>query len=386
MLDLIRRGLQKLERENHELWQTLAGQKHEFEAKLAEIKASYQDQYKQKVRELKRENEHLRRENDALRNEFGKLGHETALGLQDVETFEDSQKKRPLQDTAQCEKRIKTEPKLKNEKIEQKSNMNSSPVKQNDSKKSPTKVLMYRGKPLNVQEYTDSEFNMLPTQYSLQVSANSPDRPCYVKLSSSPIKEVVEDSQDPGILQVAKHDASSQRPLRDTTAQTINIPHNSTKLQRRDFLRKYFQSQLEDPSFHIDLSTNPITENSWCLTDFKPNPNFGMKPPGRKAGVSSMEQNKINDFYKKAGGPVQEMPESQLYDKFPSPPGFMTSEFPLTQEAAERRQVIIDRQNDRLRRRLTLSIHGEEFIFYEEILNRFVEAGRYICDVDGIGK
>jgi hypothetical protein len=151
-------------------------------------------------------------------------------------------------------------------------------------------------------------------------------------------------------------------------------------------LRKYFQSQLEDPSFHIDLSTNPITENSWCLTDFKPNPDFGMKPPGRKAGVSSMEQNNINDFYKKAGGPVQEMPESQLYDKFPSPPGFMTSEFPLTQEAAERRQVIRDRQNDRLRRRLTLSIQGEEFIFYEEILNRFVEAGRYICDVEGIGK
>ena len=107
-----------------------------------------------------------------------------------------------------------------------------------------------------------------------------------------------------------------------------------------------------------------------------------MKPPGRKTGVSRTEQNKINDFYRKAGEQVQEIPESQLYDKFPSPPGFMTSEFPLTQEAAARRKVIIDRQNDRLRRRLILSIHGDEFIFYEEILNKFVEAGRYICDAE----
>lgn len=385
MLDLIRRGLQKLERENHEFKRTLERQKHEFEAKLAEIKASYQNQYKQKVRELKRENEQLRRENSQLRHEREMMGHESVSDLHDVEDVANSQKKRPLEEFDKSEKRIKTEPELKIDKIDKinhNSKENSSPVKQNGPRRSPTKVLMYQGKPFNVQEYTDSEFNMLPTQYSLQVSTNSPERPCYVKLSSSPIKEVVEDSQDTGILQVAKHESTFPRQLRDTTAQTINIPHNSTKLQRRDFLRKYFQSQLEDPSFQLDLSTNPITENPWCLTDFKPNPNFGMKPPGRKTGVSRTEQNKINDFYRKAGEQVQEIPESQLYDKFPSPPGFMTSEFPLTQEAAERRQVIIDRQNDRLRRRLVLSIHGEEFIFYEEILNKFVEAGRYICDAE----
>lgn len=385
MLDLIRRGLQKLERENHVLKQTLESQKHEFEAKLAEIKASYQDQYKQKVRDLKRENEQLRRENYELRHAKENLGQETVVGSQIVEKVEFLQKKRPLKGTdGESEKRIKTEPDSKIDtidEVDQHLKENFSPVR-DDLIRSPTKVLMYQGKPFNVQEYTDSEFNMLPTQYSLQVSANSPDRPCYVKLSSSPTKEVVEDSQETGILQVTKHGATSPRQLRDTTAKTINIPHNSTKLQRRDFLRKYFQSQLEDPSFHLDLSTNPITENPWCLTDFKPNPNFGMKPPGRKTGVSRTEQNKINDFYRKTGEQVQEMPESQLYDKFPSPPGFMTSEFPLTQEAAERRQVIIDRQNDRLRRRLQLSLHGEEFIFWEEILNRFVEAGRYICDVE----
>lgn len=380
MLDLIRRGLEELEKENSDLRQSVRSQKREYESKLAEIKRSFQEQYKQKVRLLKRRIDVLTAENKRIK------GNSVASEEMQTEKEHAKGKSLDIDNTKQHSDRIKAERRASTDSGREHFGNSSleeafpQPKRARVCQKSPTKILMYQGKPLNVHEYTDSEFNLLPTQYSLQVSANSPDRPAYVKFSSSPAKETVEDSQDPCVLAAPKSPEGRRRPLQDMTTNSANIPGKLTKLQRRDFLRKMLEEKLDDESFMLDLTTNPITELPWSLTDFKPNAGSEMKPPAGKIGVSLVEQNHINEFYKSVGGKVHEMPESQLYDKFPSPPGFMTSEFPLTQEAVERRQVVLERQNERLLRRLILSLRREEYVFYEEVFNRFVERGRFLAD------
>lgn len=359
MLDLIRRGLEELERENQELHNALKVQKREYEAKLAEIKASFQDQYKQKVRTLKRQIENVKKfkRGESIEEESG-----DEYKLQDH-----SRNKRRKKEVAIIENEDPVYESI-NEPIKEPIE-DQSPKK--SLRKSPSKVLMYQGKPFNRHEFTDSEFNMLPTQYSLQVSVHSPDRPVYVKLSSSPMKDFVEDSQDIGILAGQR---TERKPLQETTTHNIQKPTKETKLQRREMQRKRLEDLLQDEGFVVDLTTNPITESSWCLTDFKPNDKYGIPIEGPASRVQ-LEQ--ISAFNRRAGGPTNEIPESQMYDKFPSPPGFMTSEFPSTQEALERQRVIRERQEDRVNRRLKLSLEGGEFVFYESVLNQYVEQGRY---------
>lgn len=169
-----------------------------------------------------------------------------------------------------------------------------------------------------------------------------------------------------------------------------------TALQRKEFSRKYYTMKFEDSKFRINLDFNPITEKKWILEDFKINPKY-VKPKvnNNKLGIMTDEQRKNYDLFNElAGKPYgmddyrleeDEMTYSQIFDKFPSPPGFMISDFPDTYEENRRKKIVYDRQQDRIKRRIASALLHHynnkkqgEFIFYEDIINKFVDAGRFI--------
>lgn len=197
---------------------------------------------------------------------------------------------------------------------------------------------------------------------------------------------------------------SDGSPIKATeeTSPFKHVPKLYTALQRRDFLRKYYQLKFRDLKYRVDLETNPITEQKWRLGDFKPNPlYYKLKPSDGKAGVMTKQQEINNrNFFREAGhglkskgaeweAGVEDEEEdwaySQVFDKFPSPPGFMVSDFPDTQEDIRRKEVVKKRQEDRVQRRLKSSMAAwktggrvqGEFIFFEDVLNDFVKDGRF---------
>lgn len=74
---------------------------------------------------------------------------------------------------------------------------------------------------------------------------------------------------------------------------------------------------------------------------------------------------------------------SQIFDKFQSPPGFMQSDFPDTQEYKQRQEIIKQRQLKRIERRIkdcTTIQDGKqigEFVFGIEIFNLYVISNRW---------
>lgn len=408
-----------------------------------------------------------------------------------------------------------------------------SPEKYNFSSQirriSPKKILAYKGKP--VSEYSNSQFNKLPTQYSSDCS-DSIERPQYInleefnrpdlgwdlsptKLASShkkgtlkgspvkekekkdihvknmenalqeeegdindPILDIIEDSQEHYEPLLPNGDLTSSPILADITSKSDaeqnsqheeqvrartskseallassknslegskipklepknykngpvsasrlhsspvfgsdgspvrkeqekspfkHVPKLYTALQRKDFLRKYYQLKFQDPEFRVDLETNPVTEQNWRLSDFKPNPlYYKLKPINSKAGVLTNQQQINNrNFFKEAGYGLkskgveweagfekeeeEDLVYSQIFDKFPSPPGFMVSDFPDTQEDIRRKEIAKKRQEDRVQRRLKSSMAAwrtggrvqGEFIFFEDVFNDFVREGRF---------
>lgn len=68
---------------------------------------------------------------------------------------------------------------------------------------------------------------------------------------------------------------------------------------------------------------------------------------------------------------------SQVMDKYLSPPGFMVALFPTTQQEQERKQLVAEKNRERVQRRVTSALTNGEFVFYEEVLNTYVAQGRY---------
>ena len=265
----------------------------------------------------------------------------------------------------------------------------------------------------------ESQIYMLPTQYSSQRSS---DENGGAIRSSKPEEfldkiedegdnfEEIEDSQDEqenDFEMNASFDNSKRQPLADLTSAVSSqsnipasphVPKYYTPLQRRTFLTQLFTRKYNSsPVYKIDLTRNPINESAWLVSDFKPNPKYSRPLGVQKFGLTSKENQDIKRFHDLAG-PVKRrnigenndpyghstlLSESQVYDKFPSPPGFMISEFPDTQEKIERNKIVDGRQQDRIKRRLFECFgkshgHQGEFIFRIDILNKFVELNRFV--------
>lgn len=282
---------------------------------------------------------------------------------------------------------------------------------------------------------TDSQYNLLPTQYSSQESVESPTRSTKSNINSLNFSDLdqydeVEDSQQESPIKFGPARSpmhSKRRALNDVTNSIIKdptkhmdklndiskpvlrplpqdsgvprIPEGLTKLQRRAFLKEYYSRMFfKSPSFKINLRTNPITEMQWTLSDFKLNP-FYVKPKfDYKETKKEREKHKM--FHKLAGPFVKtdalqwnkytdndpkfdDVSESQVFDIIPSPPGLMVSDFPDSQETKRRSDIVNRRQDDRIKRRLSLCFmrsknKNGEFIFQADIFNEYVEKNRFI--------
>lgn len=298
------------------------------------------------------------------------------------------------------------------------------PVYNKDNNGSPR--LMYQGKPFDRDDFTDSQFDMLPTQYSSQDNENEIDlskkldnaSQIVVKEENKENFDEIEDSQDEFPLDsfelIKKPPIKVKRePLENITSKFNSqsqsqlhpkVPSHYTKLQRRAYLKEYYESKFKhSPGFKIDLNSNPINEMEWIINDFKPNPNYVKSNQVKGNALSKNDQNNVDRFYQLAG-PLPKVPqltwnneviesdndsiglsESQVLDKYPSPPGFMVSEFPDTQEQHMRNRIIDERQEDRIKRRVKQCIRSSrnkngEFIFQVDILNKFAQQNRFNYD------
>ncbi|KAI3406041.2 hypothetical protein KGF56_001260 [Candida oxycetoniae] len=209
--------------------------------------------------------------------------------------------------------------------------------------------------------------------------------PLYMKRESDEVygdvEEIADSQEDDAIYSTP----SSQK----TSSSPIVIPkHLNSVLQTRQYLTQYYTDKfVTDPSFKINLSRHPIKRLSWDFSDFKLNLNY---QPGnfsqfirRHNIMDKTKFDKYKTFYKLSEDQQFEDKLSQIFDKFESPPGFMKSEFPDTQELQERKKIVRERQSKRINRRLescTIVIDQEqigEFVFSLDILNRYVVHNRW---------
>ncbi|ODV68987.1 SAE2-domain-containing protein [Hyphopichia burtonii NRRL Y-1933] len=248
------------------------------------------------------------------------------------------------------------------------------------------------------EEMTRSQYNALPTQYSSEDEYSIRSSPKKVSPKKSPIKEIIEDSEEEyepiklesqPLNDISQPLSDMSQPLNDITKQINEIKRNETKppqtaLQRKEFLRKYYKMKFNTSKIMINLTTNPITEKNWILQDFKENPKYVRPKVSKYSVMSKKETEERNLFYEITGESKEELTYSQIFDKFPSPPGFMKSDFPDTLETEQRRRLISERQHDRIKRRIDSALanfydpnkHGE-FVFQEDIINQYVDAGRF---------
>ncbi|KAG7662775.1 uncharacterized protein J8A68_003698 [[Candida] subhashii] len=210
------------------------------------------------------------------------------------------------------------------------------------------------------------------------------------------VDDEIEDSEE----EVSIIDSSGKSEDYFPDSPIIGIPKNiTTILQKRQFLLKYYTDKFHNSiDFKINLIKNPINEISWDFGDFKQNPNY--KPDNKHKSfirnhkiINQQQYDKYKQFYQAVNNGDVKLEEeedddfedklSQIFDKFASPPGFMQSDFPNTQEQEKRKQIIKQRQLRRLARRIkscvTLQngIQIGEFIFTCDILNQYVIKGRW---------
>ncbi|KAI5949154.1 hypothetical protein KGF57_004752 [Candida theae] len=177
---------------------------------------------------------------------------------------------------------------------------------------------------------------------------------------------------------------------------SVDIPQDLNPLQTRMFLSNYYANLLKtDPDFKIHLVFNPIKQISWDFSDFKANKHY--KPGNftqlvnRNSLFEPKKFNQYKQFYSfgdNEGVSGQEFEDklSQIFGKFESPPGFMESDFPNTQEMDERKRTVRERQLKRLARRIASCVMVEdgvqvgEYVFGSDVLNQYVILGRWYVD------
>ncbi|CAH2355805.1 hypothetical protein CLIB1423_34S00606 [[Candida] railenensis] len=265
------------------------------------------------------------------------------------------------------------------------------------------------------QNAEDSEFARLPTQYSEQ--SNSPVKSTQLGLNLSPVKptqirtspyrsqqsDTVSTSNCDADIEVVDDSDEEYDLLRSPLVDITNTKSNLTPLQLRDQKRIELNYKLRnDPDFKISLgpdSIHPVYQQRWMISDFEPNPKYVKQKLKRKVGKTWKEQQEIDRFYKLAGPGVQlkliqwnneddkenysnktKAPQiSQLYDRFPSPPGFNEVDFPTTQEEMERKLHSERVQSVRIQSRLAEATKpgSGSHVFREKLLNEYVKAERF---------
>ncbi|KAI5954342.1 hypothetical protein KGF54_002117 [Candida jiufengensis] len=206
-------------------------------------------------------------------------------------------------------------------------------------------------------------------------------------------EEVIADSQNEYEMNIYSTPPPTTHYLSDKSfppSPIIEIPPTITTINlRRKFLQDYYTKKFtEDSNFKINLHSNPIKQISWDFIDFNKNLNY--KPNEfsqflQKHQIKDSKKfNQYKEFYNLNENWKLEDKLSQIFDKFESPPGFMKSDFPTTQELEERKQIIDERQKRRISRRIksciTLNdknLQVGEYIFSSDILNKYVIAGRW---------
>lgn len=380
------------------------------------------DEFNTKLRSFKSKNIMLSDENEKLKQRIIILEAclaEKSKSLPNPIAHSDVElqaKKRKVDDVAEPSIQLTSitqmrPPKRKSNSRKRESPIFSSPIKLSDDPEthlgSPTRSPVNKDLP---RELTSSQFNMLPTQYS---DASSLPKKDFRKLKDSDPSQEISSFQEhhnlttvadcivinsPEDVIVDSQDEVEPLELTDNNTNQAPYPSHYTALQRADFLRNYYQIRLQDKNFECDMSINPITEKPWTLDDFVPNPNWRAdKKLNSNLGVMTKQQEKQYDnFFKEAGyglrptGPkwtdssllqVEQKPDegwirSQVMDKYLSPPGYMVGDFMNTQETMESKAIVKEKEAERVKRRLQSALKGDEFIFFEEVFNSFVLAGR----------
>ncbi|WPK22933.1 hypothetical protein PUMCH_000156 [Australozyma saopauloensis] len=387
----------------------------DFRAKLI---AEFND----KLRAFKAKNQLLRDENSKLKQQVSVLEskleafEERIAKLQRSEAAKSASlaKQRP-RESVEPSLRLTTSTSMKPPQ-ERRSNSKkdspifSSPIKVNDDSQGKGNNVVFKSptKKTSPREITSSQFNMLPTQYSDASSlpkkdfdfAKTKKREHSPEINSDDStlesEDIVADSQDEfEPLKINSTYDDGPNPIDEP-----NYPSNYTSLQRIEFLRTYYRLKLEEKDYQFDLTKNPITEKPWALDDFIPNPEWRpSKKLNTNLGVmTKTQEQRYQDFFKEAGfgakpaGPKwadtmdtkasenddddDEWVRSQIMDKYLSPPGYMVGDFMSTQEAEENKAISRQKIQARVNRRLKSAFNREEFIFYEEVFNSVVRAGR----------
>ena len=185
-------------------------------------------------------------------------------------------------------------------------------------------------------------------------------------------------------------------------------PH-PTPLLAQKFRRQYLVAQLDVPGTKLDLTTNPVTDKAWTVSDFVPNGDLGAGG-GRKLfasvngavvvrdqGISRQDYDNRRLFYSMVenrdgdDGDDDEQSysqlQSQIHNKVPLQEWRLT--IPSTQEALEnaQRSYMIKRRRAvrRIKQSLKVTydhvhqrVQSGDFRFAEDVLNQFVVEGRVV--------
>ncbi|CAN3373273.1 hypothetical protein DIURU_005199 [Diutina rugosa] len=255
--------------------------------------------------------------------------------------------------------------------------ISSSPDKQRSS---PSKSSPSKSRPSLTNSSSTLQMPTMAKQASVELGGNDDDE--------------VDDSQD-------------EEPL----VKLVVVPSkpHPTPLLAQKFRRQYLVAQLDVPGTKLDLTTNPVTDKAWTVSDFVPNGDLGAGG-GRKSfasvngavvvrdqGISRQDYDNRRLFYSMVenrdgdDGDDDEQSysqlQSQIHNKVPSQE--WRSTIPSTQEALENAQRSYMIKRRRVVRRIKQSlkvtydhvhqrVQSGDFRFAEDVLNQFVVEGRVV--------
>lgn len=207
-------------------------------------------------------------------------------------------------------------------------------------------------------------------------------------------------------------DSQDEEPL----VKLILVPlrQHATPLMAQSFRRQYLLNQLAIPGIKLDITTNPVTNKPWTVSDFTPNGDgnggFG---GGRKLfaavkglvvvrdqGFSRQDYDNRKMFYSMVASRALDEEDddddgennysqlqSQIHNKVPLQEWRLT--IPSTQEGIEnaRRSYVIKRRRVVRRIKQSLKVTVDQFRnrvqcgdfkFAEEVINQYVVEGRVV--------